>query len=41
MNVKIVASRNFRNESKKLIKKYASLKKEFAELNKKLQKILI
>ena len=38
MNVKIVASRNFRNESKKIIKKYASLKKEFAELNKKLQK---
>ena len=38
MNVKIVASRNFRNESKKLLKKYVSLKKEFTELNKKLQK---
>ena len=37
MNVKIVASRNFRKEAKKLLKKYVSLKKEFADLNKKLQ----
>lgn len=37
MNVKIVASTNFRKEAKKLLKKYASLKKEFEDLNKELQ----
>lgn len=37
MNVKVVASRNFRKEAKKLLKKYASLIKEFADLNKELQ----
>ncbi len=37
MNVKIIASINFRKEAKRLLKKYASLKKEFEELDKKLQ----
>ena len=36
MNVKVITSNNFRKEAKRLIKKYPSLKKELAELEREL-----